>query len=430
MNSRLVFVFAGVAVSALLMVAIVVIMSEKGDETLSGMDRANQLERELREKDEILKNVERKLESAEEELRVLRGKRTTNPEAASGGMAPVPEGESGAPGDSSVAKAAPKRASDDADAEAKKPKQPATWDAMAEQIVKMLDIFGALEPPKDGKGAAPKQDPGLQAEAMKILGNLMTEIGEMQGKLGLDDPGYVTESPAFKGRMIAGILEKMGKPLSDSEKEAFFKKSDEAMTSYLEAAKGSQGEFALERIRKTSKCVESFNDEMTRTLGEKMSGVPMLGEPQGSGSAKDTWWPDQSCTGVKDQEEAVQSIKKQWQSKMGIPEGETSGLEPIVREYVHRSGMAESRIGGGAGAKATAAERRALDQEIAGYQVEALKRIHDSLNIDEQTKQKVRKYRSLDRFELGSNGSWSRSGSFGSMRFSSGSSGSDETGKD
>jgi phosphomevalonate kinase len=56
---------------------------------------------------------------------------------------------------------------------------------------------------------------------------------------------------------------------------------------------------------------------------------------------------------------------------------------------------------------------RRLDSELSSYQLEALRQLHDTLNLDEETREKVRNYRSFDRFLLGETGSWSRSGSYG-----------------
>lgn len=420
MNGKVVLAAAGFFMAALAVLCVSYLVNRDRDSQIPVSDAAEQLKKQLGDKDDEISALRRKLDSAEAENRALRlkagpgeggmtlieGESAENPADGSGPAEAGNVAVAGKPAEGAVAVAAP-----------------SYWDSLSSKMISMLWALGGMDPDQAKKL---QDDPRLQADAVKMIGQLMTEIGEAQAKLGLDDSGFVTESPAFKARVVKGILDKMGKPLSTAEVLDLYRKSEDAMTPYLAAAKGEPGDFALDRMRRTAKCVDTFNEEMDRIAGDRLAGLPMVGKTKNSASPDDTWWPDQSTTGVKDVEGAVQSLKKKWQTGMGIPDGESAGLEQVVREYVDRTRVAESRYGSGDGKKLTAAERKALDFEIAGFESAALRRIHDTLNVDDKTREKVRNYRSLDRFEIGSTRSWSRSGSFGGFRMSAGSSSSEE----
>ncbi|GEM_PF-3407534 len=281
---------------------------------------------------------------------------------------------------------------------------------LASLAAEVVDLMRLAKEAEDGNKPSP--------ELMRVVSRFMGEVAQVQEAMGFEEPGYVTEAPLFQAHAVAAALEETDTPLNEAERAGLMEAAGRAMGPYVEAAKGREDGFALEKIAGVMEVTDDFEKEMAQRIGDRdFENLPFSFSGKG-GRAESTDWPEQSRVGVKDVKEAVDSITSRWSRKMGIPSFEEPALRAIAREYVERTHATKTRLGVTGQEEMNASTRRDLDRQIASAQVDALRRIHDSLNLDEKTREKVRAYRSLDRFLLGGSGSWSRSGSFGGFQMS------------
>jgi len=250
---------------------------------------------------------------------------------------------------------------------------------------------------------------------------MMGMIADLQKEMGYDDPGYVTSAPSFTFEVAAAMLEKAGKPLTVEEKTRLGEMTAAAQGRYHEAAKSGDDRFALDRIRDVVRETNAYRQEMGGLIGQdRLTGTLLEGSlAKKSGSARETEWPSQSSVGVKTLDDAGLAIAKRWMNEFGLPKSDQEAVNHIARDYVMRSHSAKVRYGADGSKVPTVQDRKALDMELVSMQTEALRRIHQSLSLSEETKKKVVDYGSLDRFHIGETGSWSQSGNFGNFMFSS-----------
>jgi hypothetical protein len=387
-------------------VGVTLFVSERGREDTLGRTSGADWEAKIRRRDAEIEKLGRELSRLTREHEALLKTRAPAEGDAGSKAARTPSGDAAVPG-GSPADAASKGSSGTA---AGPEKEANPWQTLVEKALGMIEKIQ-----KAGKNPTP--------ELMRTLSEFMADVATLQEKMGLPEPGYVTESPLFQAGMVSRMLEKAGVAVSDAQKAELEAEAEKAQRSYLDAARAREGEFALEHFKRLVRSTQDFQGEMGRVLGSDSLndlrfrfGGGGKGEEKGSGSYRDTPWPDQSWTGVADIEGAVTRLTRRWQKAMAVPSEEEGALRNIVREYVDRSHGATMRRGSG---KPDAEQRRGLDSELVGFQIEALRRIHDTLNLTEDSREKVRGYRSFDRFGVGESGSWSRSGNFGGFVFSS-----------
>jgi hypothetical protein len=400
MNRRfIVLLVAFLLVADALVVGVVFWVVRDLEEPLLVPEREAELERALAEKDRELGRLREELAGLREARSGLRAQPDEEAEAE--------VGESGSGSDRSgivestlvPIETAPGDASTEGEG-----KPAVDYAAFARKVLKMAKL---------AQEAGNKPTP----ELMRMVSEMMQDTAALQARYGFDEPGYVTESPEFKAHFLINALDETETPFSPAEKARILEDAKQAMDPYVAAARSRPGDFALEKTARVLETTGGFGESMGKMMeGRKLEG-PLFSnrEKEEDGSGRHSPWPSQSCTGVKDLEDAVDKLTKRWGRKMGIPGAEVPSLQGLVRDYVHRSHDARLRYGSGPEGKLTPSERKALDRELASFQVDALKRIHGSLNLDEKTKKKVAGYQSLDRFEIGSTESWSRSGSFGNF---------------
>ena len=406
---RNVFVLIGVF-AALAGGAAAFVLLSPGDrnEDIAPPDKA-QAGQELAARDGRIAALEKENRDLRSEVRRL--EELVERKERSGGMAPALPGGGGAHGTEAETTAAPASSPAPGGTSGGKPpgKEAVTWVSLAERLTGMLAM-------------AKKQGDNPTPEFMQAVSGLMADIGKIQKELGFDDPGLVTEAPAFKAGFLAKMMEQEGKPLSTAEKAELDRISEAAMGEYLQAARGEPGEFALSRARNIVKCSKDFNDRLGRIVGEdRLAGLPGAEAKKNSGRAESTSWPDHCCIGVKDLEDAAAKVSEKWKVRMGIRQEDAPALQAIAREFVERSSAARTRTGIEKESSFTPEARAALDQELAGFEIDALRRIHDTMPLTEEGRKKVKGYRTLDRFEIGRGGAFSRSGSFGGIMISGGS---------
>lgn len=316
------------------------------------------------------------------------------------------EGDAGesAPGAArpSVEESVPVAEADAASAEAEPATERERWAVFAERLLAM------------GKMAQEQQDKPT-AELMQAFAKFMGDVASLQKELGLEEPGFVTSSPKFKAHMLAAAMEAGGTPLDPAEKEMLLASADKAQENFLEAARGEEGEFALGRLREVIQEDQAFDSKLKDLLGDRRpKGVGFsLSLGKGEETPDSTPWPEQFQTGAQDLDGAADAIAHRWRDRMGLPEHEAALVRQIARDYVELSHAAKLRRDAAGKRNLDPETLRRLDRELSGYQLEALRRLHDTLNLDEETRKKVRAYRSFDRYLLGDEGSWSRSGSYG-----------------
>ncbi|MCU0723018.1 MAG: hypothetical protein MUC63_05295 [Planctomycetes bacterium] len=358
-------------------------------------------------RDARVAELERENRALRDEVRVL--KDLVEASAKAGGPAKAPAG--GAPAAAPSDPAAPAGAAPagaPAEPGAKKEAEAVSWDSLSRRVAGLLALVK-----RDGNQATP--------ELMQAVSGFMADLARMQKQLGLDDSGLVTEAPAFKAGFVARFLEQEGKPLAAAEKAELERAAEASMEEYLRAARPDPEGFALDRVRQVVKNSAGFEERMGRIIGaDRLQGLPGQEEGKNRGQVDKTPWPDQACAGVKDLDEAAEWLARRWSEKMGVREEDGPALRAIAREYAERSQGARLATGVEKESDFTPETRAALDQELAGLQLEALRRIHDTLPLTEAGRKKVKGYRSLDRFELGRKGSFSRTGSFGGVMIDAG----------
>jgi hypothetical protein len=401
--NRSFLVLVGASVAVALTIAVFVL-------TLSGgnLDRAIDAEaasatQELARRDERIAALEKANRILQEEVRLLRDM----VEAREKGLAaPAVPGGTGRPVSVAPAATGPAAGSGDPSAapgSGAPGKEALTWDALAGKLAGMIEM---------GKKANESPSP----EFLQSVAELMGLIGKFQKQFGFDDPGLVTEAPAFKAGFVARVLEMQGAPLSAAQKAELDRSAEEAMPSYTAAARRDPEGFVLDRDRKVVKSSAEFDERLGRIVGkDALAGLPGAEGKAESGRVEDTEWPDHCCTGVKDLEGATDWLSRKWKERLGVRNEDGPALRAIAREFAEKSHAARLRGGFEKESDVTREGRRALDQEIAGFEVEALRRIHDTLPLSDESRAKVRNYRTLDRFEIGRVGGFSRSGSFGGM---------------
>ncbi|MHC4598356.1 MAG: hypothetical protein ACYS47_05070 [Planctomycetota bacterium] len=367
-------------------------------------EREAELRREIANKNEELQRFREEIADLRERNATRKAMADTPQETPAGATAAGPDGiTKSVPGAGAGAETPEEEAKEGGS------KKAATYASFAKMVLTMAKLMK-----ENGNKATP--------ELMRLVSKMMEDTAALQAKYGFDEPGYVTESPEFKAHFLIGALDETDTPLTPAEKARLLDDANRAMGPYLEAAQGRSGDFALEKTARVLEKIGDFGDSVSKMMeGRSLEGLPFSDTgKEVDGSGRNSPWPCQSCTGVQDLEGAVESLTRRWTRRMGIPEGEVPSLQGLVRDFVHRSHDARLRYGSGAERKLSPTDRKALDREIAAFEIEALRRIHGSLNLDEKTRERVANYQSLDRFEIGGTESWSESGSIGNFVVSSG----------